>query len=274
MKQKDKKNKISGEEGFVSFYGELFGERWPKLMEALKMPSCPKEFRAGGLESYYLDAASVRAATSLPLKGAESVLDMCAAPGGKSLVLAVRMDKDAELLCNERSSDRRIRLIKTVKNCLPPEIERRVRISGKDGGVLCKFPENRFDRILLDAPCSSERHVLNDPAYLKDWSFARIKTLALAQWSLLSSGWRMLNSGGYLLYSTCALNKNENDEIVGRLLKKFDDVIVSDVDFSVFPPEFMGDCLPEGEKTKYGFHILPDKCGGAGPLYFSLLQKA
>lgn len=273
MKQKDKKNKLSGAEGFDSYYSEIFGSRWNLLKSSLYGENQLTEFNAGGSESYFLDSASVRAAVTLPLKNARTVLDMCAAPGGKTIVLASCMEENAGLLANERSPERKIRLFHSVQNCLPENVKKRVNVICKDGATLCLAESNRFDRILLDAPCSSERHVLCDLNYLKDWSPSRIKTLAIAQWSLLSSAWRMLNVDGYMVYSTCALNPDENDNIIKKLLKKFDDVEICEPKISSDVSGFCNAFLPEGEKTEFGSHVLPDFCNGAGPLYFSLLHK-
>ena len=273
MKQKDKNQKLTGAEGFHTYYSGIFGERWESLKKSLFLEPDHVQFNAGGKEPYFLDSASVRCAVSLPLKDAESILDMCAAPGGKTLVLAASMEQRANLLSNERSADRKLRLSHTVENCLPEEISSRVTVICKDGAVLCLSKANQFDRILLDAPCSSERYVIQDPNYLKDWSPSRIKTLSMAQWALLSSGWRMLKEGGYLLYSTCALNPSENDGVIEKLLKKFKDVEICEPAVSSDVQAFCSAKLVEGEQTKYGRHVLPDSAGGAGPLYFCLLRK-
>ncbi|WP_149553774.1 RsmB/NOP family class I SAM-dependent RNA methyltransferase [Treponema pectinovorum] len=273
MKQKDRIQKKMGSEGFESYYSSIYKERWPILKAALLDSVNQSEFNAGGNESYFLDRASVRAVCSLPLDNAKSILDMCAAPGGKSLILATSMEKGATLLCNERSAERRLRLVHNIQNCLPEEVQNRITVIGKDGGLLCLSKENRFDRILLDAPCSSERHVLQDENYLKDWSPSRVKKLSFAQWTLLSSAWRMLNQNGYLLYSTCAMNQDENDCVIERLLKKFDDVQIFSPEIAIDVSSFCSKDLPQGEKTEFGVQILPDICENSGPIYFSLLHK-
>ncbi len=273
MKQKDKKAKLSGAQGFDQYYGQLYGERWSDLKKSLYLPVNHVEYNAGGKDNYFLDSGSVRAAVSLPLSGAEKLLDLCAAPGGKTLVLASCMDSDSTLLSNERSADRKTRLLHTVQNCLSQQIQDRVTVICRDGAVMCRMPSNQFDRILLDAPCSSERHVLLDENYLKDWSPSRIKTLSMAQWALVSSAWRMLKTDGYMVYSTCALNRDENDGVVEKLLKKFNDAEVVEPSVSLDVSSFCSCQLPEGEKTEYGRHVLPDLCDGAGPLYFCLLHK-
>jgi len=275
MKQKDKATKLVGAEGFNTYYKNIYGDRWESLKESLLKESDYKEFKAGGQDSYFLDSGSVRCAVSLPLKNATKILDLCAAPGGKSIILASCMEENATLLSNERSSDRKIRLVKSCDSCLPQNVRSRVEICCKDGATMClsKNNEEYFDRILLDAPCSSERHVLSDPKYLEEWSPSRIKTLAVAQWSLLSSAYRMLKSDGYLLYSTCALAPDENDGVISKLIKKFKNIEIVSPEISSDISKFCNSELPEFEKTEFGAHILPDKTNGAGPLYFCLIHK-
>ena len=284
MKQKNKNplkvtEKLFGAEGFEQYYGELYGERWPQLKDAFTKENQAVEYHVTGAEkSYFLDSASVLAALCLPLKDAENILDLCAAPGGKTLVLASRMPEDAKLSSNERSPERKHRLSVVVETCLPPEINERITVSCSDGATWCTRQTECFDRILLDAPCSSERHVMLDPKYLNTWSLSRIKTVSMEQWALLSSAYRMLTVDGILLYSTCALCPQENDEMIERLFKKFNK---DGKAFELMSPEpdvneindYVDITLPEWEKTKFGYQILPDKQYGAGPIYFSVIHK-
>ena len=234
------------------------------------------------LRTYYLDSASILAASCLPLGGAQEILDLCAAPGGKTLVLASMMNGDAHLTSNERSFERKMRLTKVCDEHMGSSLRARVTVTCSDGALWCKTKSECYDAILLDAPCSSERHVLNDEKYLLQWSPARIKTLSMEQWALLSSAYRMLKRGGYLLYSTCALAPDENDKVVSRLLKKFDDAVIVDINEKAAlinsQKKLVALCsqnciLPNFEKTEYGYQILPDKQNGAGPIYFSLVSK-
>ena len=271
--------KLSGPQGFETYYSQLYGDRWPALKEAFFKENQAVEYQIPGSEkSYFLDSASVLAALCLPLENAHNILDLCAAPGGKTLVLASRMSTDAKLSSNERSPDRKHRLATVVQTCLPPEISEKITISCSDGSTWCTRQSECFDRILLDAPCSSERHVIADPKYLNTWSLSRIKTVTMEQWALLSSAYRLLEVQGILLYSTCALCPQENDDMIERLFKKFnkDGSAFKLLEANPQPDQIKSCCkitLPDYEKTKYGYQILPDKQNGAGPIYFPIIQK-
>ena len=280
MKQKSAKTKLFGAQGFEQYYGELYGERWNALKQSFAGEGSAVEYKVPGAEkSYFLDSASVLAALCLPLENATDILDLCAAPGGKTLVLASRMPQDAKLSSNERSPERKHRLSTVVQTCLPPEISERVKTSCSDGATWCTRQTECFDRILLDAPCSSERHVIADPKYLNSWSPSRIKTVTTEQWALLSSAYRLLRPQGILLYSTCALCPEENDGMIERLYKKFNK---DGTAFSLLEPapevsevsKFAEIKLPGFEKTKYGYMIMPDTQKGAGPIFFSIIKKS
>ena len=274
-----KSNKLSGAEGFEQYYSELYGERWQSLKASFAGEGSAVEYKIPGAEqSYFLDSASVLAALCLPLENATDLLDLCAAPGGKTLVMASRMSQDAILSSNERSPERKHRLATVVQNCLPPSISERVKTSCSDGATWCTRQSECFDRILLDAPCSSERHVIADPKYLNNWSPSRIKTVTTEQWALLSSAYRLLRPEGILLYSTCALCPQENDGMIERLYKKYNK---DGSAFTLIEPKpdvsqisaFTDIQLPGFEKTQYGYMIMPDNQNGAGPIFFSIIKK-
>jgi 16S rRNA (cytosine1407-C5)-methyltransferase len=94
------------------------------------------------------------------------------------------------------------------------------------------------------------------------WTPARPRYLSQRQWSLLSAAFLLLNEGGSIVYSTCAITPEENDNVVSRLFQKYGSQLVID------EPDF-----PEGEKTQYGRIILPDQCDGMGPMYFARFGK-
>ena len=285
MGKKNKKEQgsapLKGAAGFEQYYSSLYGERWESLKKAFAEPTDSVEFKLEGAQKpYYLDSASIFAAQCLPLQDAGDILDLCAAPGGKTLILASRMKSDARLSSNERSPQRKQRLATVVQECLPQNISERIIVSCSDGATWCTRQTECFDSILLDAPCSSERHVIADPKYLEQWSPSRIKTVTMEQWALLSSAFRLLRKDGYLLYSTCALCPQENDGMIERLIKKFGSgafIIEKSMSEDSFNSGSLS--LSKGrdrvvlEPTLYGHQILPDKSNGAGPIYFSLIKK-
>ncbi|HUX38746.1 MAG TPA: 16S rRNA methyltransferase [Rectinemataceae bacterium] len=257
--------RTSGERGRAAFearYGELFGQRWTSIKAALEGPGASRAFVvAEGSEPYFLDAASVAVAEFLPLDDGE-ILDACAAPGGKSLVLASHLSDGGRILANELSSDRRRRLAVVLDRHLPAGLRERVIVSGGDAAAMCRRNEGRFSSILLDAPCSSERHVMSDPKALEEWSPARPASLARRQWALLSSAFIMLRIGGSLVYSTCALSPEENEDVVARLAKKAGPTAVFEAPPGVY-----------WEPRRYGAAVLPDRAEGAGPMYAVLVRK-
>jgi len=278
-------------EAFESYYQEIYSSRWSNLRKCLTEERAIYEFSDGLTKPYFLDYASVLAARSLRLPAHAcaseathacapkstpvcanevknnpepvTILDACAAPGGKSLVLASTMPEHAVLLCNEISAERRRRLSDVLDAHLPQDLRSRTQVCGFDAAAQGKRKSeyNRFDAILLDTPCSSEAHVLKDERALSEWTPARPRFLAQRQWALLSSAFLMLKPGGSLVYSTCAITGIENDGVSKRLLKKYGpQVEIDPVDFN------------EGEKTEYGKIILPDT-SNYGPMYVARFRK-
>lgn len=304
-----KKNELSGPERFEEFYGGLFGERWAGLKEALRKPerqvlrlnrhakfsterfSALPVFREGIhwqdmgaplrperseeqlLDVYIMDPASLAPAYALDVQPDEKVLDLCAAPGGKTLVLAEALfatgDRGGELVANDLSPERRGRLIKVLQQYIPREIrDGNVFVTGKDGVQFGLKQPEEFDRILLDTPCSGERHLLENPEELENWSPRRSEGLATRQYSLLCAAWLALKPGGRIVYSTCALSDFENDGVVRKFLKKKDAELVREFSGDVFP----GELKALAEQTEFGWKFLPDR-GGIGPIYFAVLGK-
>ncbi len=260
-----------GREAFLRRYEGLFGERFPALRSALEGPPDSVEFSEGLAEPYRMDRASVLAARSLPLPERGRILDACAAPGGKSLVLASRMAErpGLSLTSNELSADRRRRLRKVLNRHLLPELAARVEVSGFDAAARARKEREAWDAILLDAPCSSERHVLASPSHLAAWSPARVRNLAARQWALLSAAFLLLKPGGWLVYSTCALSPEENDGVAGRLAAKYGNRIR----YRPVTAEEAGPGAPVFEATGFGILVLPDEARGAGPMYVCRIRK-
>ncbi|MBM4414309.1 MAG: hypothetical protein FJ040_12805, partial [Chloroflexi bacterium] len=179
----------------------------------------PHATETGLLNYYLLDAASVLAVEALAIQPGERVGDLCAAPGGKSLLCALKLDGRGQLIANDRSSNRRLRISRILESYLPPAQQAIVTVTGHDAMTWSQHQVNYFDKVLLDAPCSSERHVLEDARALADWAPGRSKSLAIQQFAMLASALEIVKVGGRIVYSTCALSHLENDEIIRKLHK-------------------------------------------------------
>lgn len=248
-------------EAFEQFYSDIFETRWPALRSALAAEPTYARLGPPLVSPYYLDDASRIAAETLPTDGAEALLDMCAAPGGKTLSLASRLENDAHLVANERSARRRERLHRVLDEHLPPALRARVEVTGHDASKWGLYEQSAYDRILLDVPCSSERHLLASPQHLDRWTPARTRHLATQAFAMLAAAIDAARPGGLILYSTCALSPAENDGVLEKAAKK------RAGRYSVRSPE-----VPWAEPTRHGYNILPDTAGGRGPIYLALLE--
>jgi 5-methylcytosine rRNA methyltransferase NSUN4 len=231
------------------------------VVESLPERLEPRADSSGLMDFYFMDPASIVAAAALGVEEGLDVLDLCAAPGGKSLLLAEGIGESGNLVCNEMSDRRRGRLSAVLHDYLPRAVLERVKVSGHDGARWCLYQKSAFDRVLVDAPCSGERHLLADQEEMKLWSTARSKNLAVRQYALLASALAVVRPGGRVVYSTCSISPLENDAVVARLLKKRGgELKISKPNFEI------------GEPTDLGWMILPDRTG-FGPIYFSIIER-
>lgn len=256
-----KKTKESGEERFEEYYSALYGLRWPSLRASLLEDEREKVSPEGLKNPYYMDYSSLVTASLLPVKPGMKILDMCAAPGGKSLVLALALRGSGSLTSNDRSPERRRRMRDVFSLCLPDDSVS-VRITGFNAGSWGLYEKNEYDCVLLDAPCSSERHVMKDPKYLSLWSPSRPKRLMTEAYAMLSSALMAVREGGYILYSTCSINRGENEDVIKKLFSRHKDEV-----------EEMDCTVDNSEALEYGRIILPDTAEGLGPMYSCLLRK-
>jgi 5-methylcytosine rRNA methyltransferase NSUN4 len=215
------------------------------------------------LDSYIMDPGSVFAARALDLEAGDVVLDMCAAPGGKTLILAEALKENGQLIANELSPGRRERLIKVIQQYIPRSHRDHIWVKGQDGVQYGLKQPGHFDKILLDAPCSGERHLLQNSEELKQWTVRRTEGLAHRQYALVASALLALKSGGELVYSTCSISPLENDGVIGKALKK------KKGQWSSVKIEMKSEFA---EETEWGWIFLPDRCG-FGPIYVAKLRK-
>jgi NOL1/NOP2/sun family putative RNA methylase len=175
-------------------------------------------YHAAGL--YYLQEPSAMAVAELldPQPG-ERVLDICAAPGGKSTHLAARMDGAGLMVANEVHPKRVWELAENLERWGA----RNVLILNETPTRLAERLPGFFDRVLVDAPCSGEGMFRKSQAALQDWSPELVKTCAIRQSAILEEAARLTRPGGVLAYSTCTFNPQENEQTVAGFLLQHPD---------------------------------------------------
>jgi len=170
---------------------------------------------------YPMNPSSLFAATALGVLPGDEVLDLAAAPGGKSLVLAAALSVNGEpsgrLALVEPIKARFHRLRANMQRCGVAHAD----YYQRDGRTVGAAVPERFDRVLLDAPCSSEaRFHSSDPTSVQHWNLRKVRECARKQKSLLKSAFRALKPGGTLIYSTCSFSLEENERIVDGFLRR------------------------------------------------------
>jgi 16S rRNA (cytosine1407-C5)-methyltransferase len=168
---------------------------------------------------YIQNLASQLAPLLLDPQPGETVLDLAAAPGGKTCQIAALMQNEGKLSAVEPVKDRFFRL----KANLAQQGVTMARTFMKDGRAVGSLCPDMFDRVLLDAPCSSEaRFDLNEPESMQHWSPQKVKEVASKQKRLLRSAIQATRPGGLILYSTCSFAPEENEAVVAANLKDFE----------------------------------------------------
>ena len=161
--------------------------------------------------AWYLQepSAMIPAAALKPVPG-ERVLDLCAAPGGKSTQLAAYLSGQGLLVCNEPVFNRAQILSRNIERM---GVKNAVVVSAMPEELSPKWPET-FDKVLVDAPCSGEGMFRRHPETRQEWTPASPLGCAQRQSGILSHAARMLRPGGLLAYSTCTFNRLENEEVI------------------------------------------------------------
>lgn len=143
------------------------------------------------------------------------VLDMAAAPGSKTTQIAAQMQNNGLIIANELSSSRLKGLFSNVQRCGVSNTA----LTHYDASLIGEMLPESFDAILLDAPCGGEGTVRKDPDALTNWSLDSVLSMATLQKKLIISAYKALKPGGTLVYSTCTLSKEENQQVCEHLLE-------------------------------------------------------
>lgn len=168
-------------------------------------------------EAFIQNAASWLPVLMLDPQPGDAILDVCAAPGGKTSHIAAITDNQAQIWANDNSRPRLAKLRANMQR-LNVQIERYTLYDATQ--LARKLEGEQFDRVLLDAPCSGEGLMqLDRDADFATWSVAHIKRLQQLQRRILSQAWQLLKPGGTLVYSTCTLAPEEDEAVVDYLLR-------------------------------------------------------
>lgn len=192
----------------------------------------------------------VSALSHLDLEGA-TVLDLCASPGGKSIASALAIGKEGLLVSNE--------IVPARAKVLMSNIERmgfcNVIVTSTDGATFAKTAPHCFDLVLVDAPCSGEGMFRKDEQAQNLWSIEEVRSNAKKQLGILEDVCNTVKSGGYLVYSTCTFNQEEDDGVVAQFLDSHPDFEMVDI---------AEDCQQYLVKSEYGYRFLPHIARGEG----------
>jgi 16S rRNA (cytosine1407-C5)-methyltransferase len=202
----------------------------PWCAESLRLPpdlaaiaSHSLEFRLGAL---YLQArAPTLAVATLDPQPGELVLDLAAAPGGKATQIAAAMGNTGLLVANEPRGRRQSSLVGNLERCGAAN----TLITTVLGAEMARLFHNLFDRVLLDAPCSGDGILCKDRHMLDFWSVEDARKKGVQQVGLLRAAYHMLRPGGRLVYSTCSLSTEENEEVLAGLLRRYPEATVERV---------------------------------------------
>jgi 16S rRNA (cytosine967-C5)-methyltransferase len=197
----------------------------------------------------------------LELSSGQRVLDACAAPGGKTALIAEREPSLARLVAVDIDPQRLTRVRENlVRGDLRAEL-----MPGDLGTPDAWWDGVPFDRILVDAPCSALGVIRRHPDIRLRKSPSEIDKLPLLQARLLAASWRMLAPGGRLVYATCTVTRSENRDVVAAFL-------AGTPDAGIVPPENWPGWPGFGEADGFGRQILPGEAGADGFYYAALLK--
>lgn len=213
--------------------------------------------------AYYVQEASSmfldHIIRQLSLSESVRVLDLCAAPGGKSTLLASALPPESLLISNE--------VIRSRASILKENIIRwghdNIIVTNNDPSDFSDMA-GMFDVILVDAPCSGEGMFRKDPKAIEEWSENNVSLCSERQKRIIADIWNTLKPDGYLIYSTCTYNRSENESIMEWIGEQYDAISIPIK--HTFP-----DITPADSKMA-GYHFYPHKTKGEG-LFISVVQK-
>lgn len=181
---------------------------------------------------YIQEPSATSAVEMLDVQKGDFVLDLCSAPGGKSTQIGAKLNGTGLLWSNE--------IVKSRANILLSNIERmgiyNAVVSNCHPDTLCEKLANRFDKVLVDAPCSGEGMFRKNSDAQIEWSEEHVRSCAERQLLILNSAKNALKSGGVMVYSTCTFSYEENEGVITQFLKENPDFELEDANVNFGRP--------------------------------------
>ncbi|NXO10232.1 NSUN4 methyltransferase, partial [Oriolus oriolus] len=230
----------------------------------------------GLLDYYLMDAASLLPVLALNVQPDDFVLDLCAAPGGKTLAL-LQTGFCGHLAANDVSISRTKRLYEILHSYVPREVRDTVSVTSYDGRDWDQVKGGTFHKVLVDVPCTTDRHSATEEdnnIFHKRRAKER-QMLPMLQLQLLMAGILAAKPGGEVVYSTCSLSPLQNECVVERALDiagaQFN-ISVHAEDLSHFRTLFQ-DTFSFFSDCRLGELVLPHLTANFGPMYFCKLRR-
>uniref|UniRef100_A0A0R3RXQ9 NOL1/NOP2/Sun domain family member 4 n=1 Tax=Elaeophora elaphi TaxID=1147741 RepID=A0A0R3RXQ9_9BILA len=241
-------------------------------------PPPPKD-EVGTPGWWLLDGGSVVPVLALGLTKESNILDMCAAPGGKSLLI-LQTDLMAKLTCNDNKQSRLGQLHRALGQYIPvnSDVADRIILKRKDASVLESWDEcNSYDTVLADVPCTSDRLSVNrDDGNLYSTHLTEQRlNLPQVQTRMLVNALRSVRVGGSVVYSTCALSPVQNDGVIENsvaIAEEYFGIKAVELSLSQMVSHFKN-IYRFSDKPRRGLLVLPFLPSNCGPMYVCKLQR-
>ena len=217
---------------------------------------------------YIQEPSAASAVAALDPKPFDKILDLCAAPGGKSCQIAARLCGTGLLWSNE--------VVRNRANILLSNIERmgirNAVVSSCYPELLCNKLQGYFDKVLVDAPCSGEGMFRKNSEAINEWSIEHVRTCAKRQLAILESAKTALKAGGILVYSTCTFSKDENEKVIEKFLLSNKDFEIIEIN-KEFGRNAFKKYAKDIENIEFARRIFPQD-GGEGHFVAKLRKKS
>jgi NOL1/NOP2/sun family putative RNA methylase len=218
---------------------------------------------------YYIQEPSAMAPVQvLDVKPGERVLDLCAAPGGKSTQIAAGLQGEGMLVSNDLSESRAKALVKNIELFGARNV---IVTNESPDRLAARFP-GYFHKILIDAPCSGEGMFRKDPDAVRQWRVYSSAKCVLMQGDILESAEKMLVPGGSMVYSTCTFNPEENEKTIDLFLKNHPDFVLDDIPLKEGWAEGRSEWAGGNQELKKTIRLWPHKLKGEGH-FLALLKR-